>query len=66
MLISFLLFSGVTGGTGVQVLVNYCLKYFRVPLDDKLYQRDLEVALALSVSEPTLGTCKVKDSQEQG
>ncbi|XP_060109691.1 RAD51-associated protein 1 [Heteronotia binoei] len=37
----------------------------RVPLDDKLYQRDLEVALALSVSEPALGTCKVKDSQEQ-
>ncbi|XP_015266675.1 PREDICTED: RAD51-associated protein 1 [Gekko japonicus] len=37
----------------------------RVALDDKLYQRDLEVALALSVSEPALGTCIVKDSQEQ-
>nr|XP_056718858.1 RAD51-associated protein 1 [Euleptes europaea] len=37
----------------------------RVALDDKLYQRDLEVALALSVDEPGLGTCKVKDSKEQ-
>ncbi|XP_054856576.1 RAD51-associated protein 1 [Eublepharis macularius] len=37
----------------------------RVALDDKLYQRDLEVALALSVNEPPLGTCKVKDSEEQ-
>ncbi|XP_077165798.1 RAD51-associated protein 1 isoform X2 [Paroedura picta] len=37
----------------------------RVPLDDKLYHRDLEVALALSVSEPASGACKIKDSQEQ-
>ncbi|XP_048371109.1 RAD51-associated protein 1 [Sphaerodactylus townsendi] len=37
----------------------------RVALDDKLYHRDLEVALALAVNEPALGTCKVKDSQEQ-
>ncbi|KAL8194537.1 UNVERIFIED_CONTAM: hypothetical protein K2H54_024380 [Gekko kuhli] len=37
----------------------------RIALDDKLYQRDLEVALAVSVSEPALDTGKVKDSEEQ-
>uniref|UniRef100_A0A8C8VKW0 RAD51 associated protein 1 n=1 Tax=Pelusios castaneus TaxID=367368 RepID=A0A8C8VKW0_9SAUR len=38
----------------------------RIPLDDKLYHRDLEVALALSVKEPSADILEVKDSQEQG
>lgn len=37
----------------------------RVALDDKLYQRHLEVALALSVNEPSLSDWKEKGSQEQ-
>ncbi|XP_044853017.1 RAD51-associated protein 1 isoform X1 [Mauremys mutica] len=38
----------------------------RIALDDKLYQRDLEVALALSVKEPSADILEVQDSQEQG
>ncbi|XP_066487831.1 RAD51-associated protein 1 isoform X2 [Tiliqua scincoides] len=37
----------------------------RVNLDDKLYQRHLEVALALSVNEPSLSNWKEQGSQEQ-
>nr|XP_048679643.1 RAD51-associated protein 1 isoform X3 [Caretta caretta] len=38
----------------------------RIALDDKLYQRDLEVALALSVKEPSGDILETQDSQEQG
>ncbi|XP_067387033.1 RAD51-associated protein 1 [Emydura macquarii macquarii] len=38
----------------------------RIPLDDKLYQRDLEVALALSAKAPSTDILEVQDSQEQG
>ncbi|KAM7181776.1 RAD51-associated protein 1 [Macrochelys suwanniensis] len=38
----------------------------RIALDDKLYQRDLEVALALSVKKPSTDILEVQDSQEQG
>lgn len=34
-----------------------------MPLDDKLYQRDLEVALALSVKELPAVTIDVEESQ---
>ncbi|XP_053108743.1 RAD51-associated protein 1 isoform X1 [Hemicordylus capensis] len=37
----------------------------RVTLDDKVYQRHLEVALALSVDEPSLDNCKIEDLKEQ-
>ncbi|XP_037769344.1 RAD51-associated protein 1 isoform X3 [Chelonia mydas] len=37
----------------------------RIALDDKLYQRDLEVALALSVKEPSGDILEMQDSQEQ-
>ncbi|XP_059672791.1 RAD51-associated protein 1 isoform X2 [Gavia stellata] len=38
----------------------------RISLDDKLYQRDLEVALALSVKEKTANILEVQNSEEQG
>ncbi|XP_064318500.1 RAD51-associated protein 1 [Phalacrocorax carbo] len=38
----------------------------RVSLDDKLYQRDLEVALALSVKEKSANILEVQNSEEQG
>ncbi|XP_059882031.1 RAD51-associated protein 1 isoform X6 [Delphinus delphis] len=37
----------------------------RMPLDDKLYQRDLEVALALSVKELPAVTIDVEESQDK-
>ncbi|XP_028584626.2 RAD51-associated protein 1 isoform X1 [Podarcis muralis] len=37
----------------------------RLPLDHRLYQRDLEVALALSMDEPPGRNHKVQDSQKQ-
>nr|XP_058138593.1 RAD51-associated protein 1 [Dasypus novemcinctus] len=37
----------------------------RMALDDKLYQRDLEVALALSVKEPPRVTIDVQESQDK-
>ncbi|XP_028346728.1 RAD51-associated protein 1 isoform X2 [Physeter macrocephalus] len=37
----------------------------RMPLDDKLYQRDLEVALALSVKELPTVTIDVEESQDK-
>ncbi|TKC47728.1 hypothetical protein EI555_016418, partial [Monodon monoceros] len=37
----------------------------RMPLDDKLYQRDLEVALALSVKELPAATIDVEESQDK-
>lgn len=37
----------------------------RLALDDKLYQRDLEVALALSVKEPPTATVDVQKSQDE-
>ncbi|XP_062426925.1 RAD51-associated protein 1 isoform X2 [Rhea pennata] len=38
----------------------------RISLDDKLYQRDLEVALALSVKETSANVLEVKNSGAQG
>uniref|UniRef100_A0A663EG11 Uncharacterized protein n=1 Tax=Aquila chrysaetos chrysaetos TaxID=223781 RepID=A0A663EG11_AQUCH len=38
----------------------------RISLDDKLYQRDLEVALALSVKENSANILDVQNSEEQG
>ncbi|XP_074757325.1 RAD51-associated protein 1 isoform X2 [Athene noctua] len=38
----------------------------RISLDDKLYQRDLEVALALSVKEKSADILEVQNSEEQG
>ncbi|XP_010573645.1 PREDICTED: RAD51-associated protein 1 isoform X3 [Haliaeetus leucocephalus] len=38
----------------------------RISLDDKLYQRDLEVALALSVKENSANIPDVQNSEEQG
>ncbi|XP_074907748.1 RAD51-associated protein 1 [Buteo buteo] len=38
----------------------------RISLDDKLYQRDLEVALALSVKENSENILEVQNSEEQG
>ncbi|XP_054066219.1 RAD51-associated protein 1 isoform X4 [Rissa tridactyla] len=38
----------------------------RISLDDKLYQRDLEVALALSVKEKSANILEVQNSEEQG
>ncbi|XP_075297809.1 RAD51-associated protein 1 [Opisthocomus hoazin] len=38
----------------------------RISLDDKLYQRDLEVALALSVKEKSTNILEVQNSEEQG
>ncbi|KAM6314432.1 RAD51-associated protein 1 isoform 2-T2 [Podargus strigoides] len=38
----------------------------RISLDDKLYQRDLEVALALSVKEKAANIPEVQNSEEQG
>uniref|UniRef100_A0A7M4F4N7 RAD51 associated protein 1 n=1 Tax=Crocodylus porosus TaxID=8502 RepID=A0A7M4F4N7_CROPO len=38
----------------------------RIALDDKLYKRDLEVALALSVKQQSAEVFEVQDSQEQG
>ncbi|KAM6146745.1 RAD51-associated protein 1 isoform 2-T2 [Phoenicopterus ruber ruber] len=38
----------------------------RLSLDDKLYQRDLEVALALSVKEKSANILEVQNSEEQG
>lgn len=35
-----------------------------MPLDDKLYQRDLEAALALSVKELPAATIDVEESQD--
>lgn len=41
--------------------------YFRVALDDRLDQRDLEVALALSVNESSsVSSHKIQDLEEQG
>ncbi|XP_074859083.1 RAD51-associated protein 1 [Carettochelys insculpta] len=37
----------------------------RIALDDKLYQRDLEVALALSVTDPSADIPEEQDSQEK-
>ncbi|XP_072510085.1 RAD51-associated protein 1 isoform X2 [Notamacropus eugenii] len=36
----------------------------RMALDDKLYKRDLEVALALSVKEPSIATIDMQKSQD--
>ncbi|KAM8982424.1 RAD51-associated protein 1 isoform X2 [Sarcophilus harrisii] len=36
----------------------------RMALDDKLYKRDLEVALALSVKEPSIATTDMQKSQD--
>ncbi|GAB0177378.1 RAD51-associated protein 1 [Grus americana] len=38
----------------------------RLSLDDKLYQRDLEVALALSVKEKSANILELQNSEEQG
>ncbi|XP_032850971.2 RAD51-associated protein 1 isoform X2 [Tyto alba] len=38
----------------------------RVSLDDKLYQRDLEVALALSVKEKSANILEVQNAEQQG
>ncbi|XP_065507752.1 RAD51-associated protein 1 [Caloenas nicobarica] len=38
----------------------------RISLDDKLYQRDLEVALALSVKDKSANSLEVQNSEEQG
>ncbi|XP_040431598.1 RAD51-associated protein 1 isoform X1 [Cygnus olor] len=38
----------------------------RISLDDKLYQRDLEVALALSVKEKPANILEMQNSEEQG
>uniref|UniRef100_A0A803VRY6 RAD51 associated protein 1 n=1 Tax=Ficedula albicollis TaxID=59894 RepID=A0A803VRY6_FICAL len=38
----------------------------RLSLDDKLYKRDLEVALALSVKEKSTNPQEVQNSEEQG
>ncbi|KAM6439107.1 RAD51-associated protein 1 isoform 2-T2 [Rhynochetos jubatus] len=38
----------------------------RISLDDKLYQRDLEVALALSVKEKSANILEVQNPEEQG
>ncbi|XP_074016268.1 RAD51-associated protein 1 isoform X1 [Numenius arquata] len=38
----------------------------RISLDDKLYQRDLEVALALSIKEKSENILEVQNSEEQG
>ncbi|XP_009703986.1 PREDICTED: RAD51-associated protein 1, partial [Cariama cristata] len=38
----------------------------RISLDDKLYQRDLEVALALSVKEKSANILEMHDSDKQG
>uniref|UniRef100_A0A8B9NSY5 RAD51 associated protein 1 n=1 Tax=Apteryx owenii TaxID=8824 RepID=A0A8B9NSY5_APTOW len=38
----------------------------RISLDDKLYQRDLEVALALSVKETSANVLEMQNSEEQG
>lgn len=38
----------------------------RLSLDDKLYKRDLEVALALSVKEKSANPQEVQNSEEQG
>lgn len=35
-------------------------------MDDKLYKRDLEVALALSVKEKSANPQEVQNSEEQG
>lgn len=45
-----------------------CLSFSfsRISLDDKLYQRDLEVALALSVKENSENILEVQNSEEQG
>jgi len=40
--------------------------FSRISLDDKLYQRDLEVALALSVKEKSTNILEVQNSEEQG
>nr|XP_010308977.1 PREDICTED: RAD51-associated protein 1 [Balearica regulorum gibbericeps] len=40
--------------------------FSRLSLDDKLYQRDLEVALALSVKEKSANTLELQNSEEQG
>ncbi|XP_068810317.1 RAD51-associated protein 1 [Struthio camelus] len=37
----------------------------RISLDDKLYQRDLEVALAMSVKETSANVLEVQNSEEQ-
>ncbi|XP_010280216.1 PREDICTED: RAD51-associated protein 1 [Phaethon lepturus] len=38
----------------------------RISLDDKLYQRDLEVALALSIKEKSANIVEVQNPEEQG
>lgn len=38
----------------------------RLSLDDKLYKRDLEVALALSVKDKSANPQEVQNSKEQG
>ncbi|XP_010143988.1 PREDICTED: RAD51-associated protein 1 [Buceros rhinoceros silvestris] len=38
----------------------------RISLDDKLYKRDLEVALALSIKEKSANVLEVQNSEEQG
>lgn len=44
-----------------------CWHFFpRLSLDDKLYKRDLEVALALSVKEKFANPEEVQNSEEQG
>lgn len=43
----------------------YLCVHFRMALDDKLYQRDLEVALALSVKELPTVTTDVEEAQDK-
>lgn len=43
----------------------YLCVFFRMALDDKLYQRDLEVALALSVKELPTVTIDAEDCQDK-
>lgn len=44
-----------------------CCHFFpRLSLDEKLYKRDLEVALALSVKEKSADPQEVQNSEEQG
>ncbi|XP_004416038.1 PREDICTED: RAD51-associated protein 1 isoform X1 [Odobenus rosmarus divergens] len=46
-------------------LSSVCLIHSKMALDDKLYQRDLEVALALSVKELSTVTIDVEEAQDK-
>ncbi|XP_022378084.1 RAD51-associated protein 1 isoform X2 [Enhydra lutris kenyoni] len=47
------------------ILSSACLIHSKMALDDKLYQRDLEVALALSVKELPTVTTDVEEAQDK-